>query len=72
MKKLIAIGTSWVDQEWMVGEARLWHTWNDVRIYIADSIDEAKKMDGRRGKSAIEIDMSQSKLLVKLPELPND
>jgi len=67
MKKLIAVGTKNPNPE-------AWKCWNEVKLYIADSIEEAKKMSGCHHNEypAVEVDMSRSRHLLSMPEFPDD
>jgi len=65
MKKLIAVGTD-------KPNPKFWHSWDEVRLHIADSIEEAKKLDGRYNRQASEVDMSESGFVLGMPDLPDD
>lgn len=65
MKKLIAIGTENPNPE-------KWTVWDEVRLYIADSVEEAIEMDGGWQKFGVEVDMSKSRHLLSMPEFPDD
>ena len=66
MKKLIAVGTFNPNPE-------EWKCWNEVELYIADSIWEAISMAGYNCEyPAVEVDMSKSRHLLSMPEFPDD
>jgi hypothetical protein len=65
MKKLIAIGTE-------NPNPKKWTEWDEVKLYIADSVEEAIEMDGGWKKFGVEVDMSKSRHLLSMPEFPDD
>jgi hypothetical protein len=66
MKKLIAIGTE-------NPNPKKWTEWDEVRLYIADSVEEAINMDGRyKNSPATEVDMTKSQFVLGMPDFPED
>jgi len=66
MKKLFAVGTN-------NPNPKTWKLWEEIRLYIADSYDEAIKMDGRfHKKVAVEVDMSKSCFVLGMHDFPDD
>lgn len=66
MKKLIAVGTC-------ESNSKKWHCWDEVELYVADSIEEALFMANKRNSfPAVEIDMTVSMHLLSMPKFPDD
>ena len=65
MKKLIAVGTTKEDP-------KMWNCWEEVAIYVAGSIEEALEMDNRGRVLAVELDMTKTRLILRMPDFPND
>lgn len=66
MKKLIAVGTT-------DPNPLNWEPWNEVKLYIADSVEEAIGLDDRYRKGpAVEVDMTKSQFVLGMSEFPDD
>lgn len=63
MKKLFAAGTS-------NPNPKEWKAWEEVKLYIADSQEEAFRMSGRG--VIVEVDMSVSGFVLGMPDFPDD
>jgi hypothetical protein len=65
LKKLIAVGTTKEDP-------KTWNCWEEVAIYVADSIKDALEMDNRGRESAVELNMDTTRLILRMPDFPDD
>ena len=50
----------------------MWNCWEEVAIYVAGSIEEALEMDNRGRVLAVELDMTKTRLILRMPDFPND